>query len=114
MKPQKSTFKAALEQCGLSNRAAAQFFNVSVDTVDSWSRNRNPVPDGVWIELAALDDSIWEAVDYHSERLKGEPVDSKALLNCTVQVLGAPECVEVAAGARLMLARVFEQAQEEE
>lgn len=47
-------FKSAIAICGLSQRDAAEFLDVSVDTVKSWSAGRNPVPDGVWWELSLL------------------------------------------------------------
>lgn len=47
-------FKASLNLCGLSQKEAASFFDVRLDTVKSWSIGRNPVPPGVWQQLRYL------------------------------------------------------------
>lgn len=47
-------FSAALKICGLIHSDAADYFDVSIDTVKSWSAGRNPVPEGVWAELRDL------------------------------------------------------------
>lgn len=41
--------------CGLSNREAAEFFNVSLSSIDKWRKSdRNPPPRGALDDLAAL------------------------------------------------------------
>jgi len=47
-------FGAALQQCGLSTREAADYFSVSHDTVLSWSSGRRRAPDGAWTALRHL------------------------------------------------------------
>ena len=47
-------FAAALKLVGLSHAEAAEFLDARIDTVKSWSADRNRVPLGVWTELRAL------------------------------------------------------------
>jgi hypothetical protein len=49
-----TVFSALLERCGLSQREAAEFLKVRIDTVKSWSSGRNPVKPSIIIELRAL------------------------------------------------------------
>lgn len=58
-----TTFASALRLCGLSQQEAADFFDVRLDTVKSWSAGRNPVPAGVWDMLAGLWRRIEDAAD---------------------------------------------------
>lgn len=54
-------FSLLVRVCGLSLREAAEFFNVRLDTVKSWSSGRNRVPDAVLDELVALAAQIEKA-----------------------------------------------------
>jgi hypothetical protein len=47
-------FAAAIRLCGLSQREAAAFFIVPIDTLKSWANGRRSVPPGVWTELRGL------------------------------------------------------------
>ena len=60
----KSTiFSAALKLVGLSQREAADFFEVRPDTVRSWACGRSRVPPNVWEELRELYDKQQDTVD---------------------------------------------------
>lgn len=54
-------FTGILNLCGLSHREAADFLNVRVDTVKSWSSGRNRVAPGALEELWTLADRIERA-----------------------------------------------------
>lgn len=47
-------FAAAIRLVGLSQREAAELFDVRLDTVKSWSVGRNRPPQGVWEDLRDL------------------------------------------------------------
>ncbi len=47
-------FKQAVKAVGFSNTEAAEFFGVSVRTVEAWVQDRRTVPTGVWNELRGL------------------------------------------------------------
>lgn len=59
----KTLFAAALQSCGLSQREAAAFLDVSIDNVRSWSTGRRTPPAGVMLELWELNDRQQEAAD---------------------------------------------------
>ena len=59
--------KQAIAICGLTQSEAANYLNVSPDTVKSWCSDRRTVPDGVWSELAKLYD--------HMEMVCDETID---------------------------------------
>lgn len=56
-------FALLIQRCGLSLREAADFLNVRIDTVKSWSSGRNPTPRGVIDELRALYAQIERAAE---------------------------------------------------
>ena len=56
-------FAAALKLVGLSQREAADFFEVRPDTVRSWACGRSRVPLNIWHELRELYDKQQQAVD---------------------------------------------------
>ena len=47
-------FKRALEACGLSQREAAEFLAVRLDTLKSWCSGRREPPPGAWDQLRDL------------------------------------------------------------
>ena len=49
-------FSEILRGCGLSQREAADFLGVRLDTVKSWSAGRNPIPEGAMLSLHDLAD----------------------------------------------------------
>jgi hypothetical protein len=61
--PTPTAYALLLQVCGLSHREAADFHDVRLDTVKSWSTGRNRAPDGALAELAELAARIDEAAD---------------------------------------------------
>ena len=97
-----TTFASALRLCGLSQQEAAAFFDVRLDTVKSWSANRNPVPDGVWQMLADLWRRIEDAADTAS--VDEAIADSRSRMNCSADdAEGLPGGAVDAAGAMALL-----------
>ena len=84
-------------------------FGVKPQKVKDWAASRVKIPEGVWQELAQLEDQIDLAVDDAFQQLKDQPLDKRMLMNCTVAIDGAPNSCESAAGARLVLALLNEQ-----
>lgn len=70
-----SAFKQALAICGLTQSEAADFLNVRLDTVKSWSSGRNPVPDGVWQQLGEIYDRMDESADNAVELIREKQPD---------------------------------------
>lgn len=100
-----TTFAAALRLCGLSHQEAADFFDVRLDTVKSWSAGRNPVPTGVWGMLADL----WRRIEDAADNASGAPAidDPRARLNLAVDDAdGLPGGADEAAGAMALLIRM--------
>lgn len=64
-----TTFKYILMQCGLSHREAAQFLNVADETINSWSSGRRNPPEGVFHELAALQEKIRDLAYEKAEKI---------------------------------------------
>lgn len=59
----------ALSLCGLSKRSGADFLRVSYSSISKWGKpDENPVPDGVWIELAALYAAITTGTDLDTDQ----------------------------------------------
>jgi transcriptional regulator with XRE-family HTH domain len=54
----RTAFDLIRERCGLSQREAADFLSVSVDTIKSWASGRNLVPPGVIAQLRGLHGQI--------------------------------------------------------
>jgi hypothetical protein len=52
-----------MNTCGLSQREAAEFHGVRIDTVKSWCGGRNRAPDGAIDELRKLFEKIDRAAD---------------------------------------------------
>lgn len=97
-----TTFASALRLCGLSQQEAAAFFDVRLDTVKSWSANRNPVPDGVWQMLADLWRRIEDAADTAS--VDEAIADPRSRMNCSADDMdGLPGGAVEAAGAMALL-----------
>lgn len=77
-----TTFASAIRLCGLSQAEAADFLDVRLDTVKSWSASRNPVPPVVWQMLADLWRRIEDAADDAS--LSDAIGDPRAKVNLSV------------------------------
>lgn len=64
-----TTFKYMLMQCGLSRQEAAEFLNVSAETINSWSSGRRNPPKGVFHELAGLHEKIRDLAYEKAEKI---------------------------------------------
>ena len=104
-----TTFASALRLCGLSQQEAADFFDVRLDTVKSWSAGRNPVPDGVWHMLADLWRRIEDAAD--SASADDAIIDGRARANVSADDMdGLPGGAPEAAGAMALLLSITDAA----
>ena len=54
---------ALISACGLSNREAAKYLDVRLDTLHSWSSGRRTPPDGAVHQLAQLYVDVLDAID---------------------------------------------------
>ena len=100
-----TTFRAAIQICGLSLSEAADFLGVRPDTAKSWSQGRNAPPPGVWEMLSALYQRIEAAADHASAELEPGLMDRKAMNNVTADD-GAdplPGGADAVAGAMALL-----------
>lgn len=61
------------QACGLSQREAAQFHKVRLDTITSWCMGRNRASDNVLNELRALLAIIENAADHTIKAINGAP-----------------------------------------
>lgn len=101
-------FSAALQGLGLSQSEASAFLSVRPDTVKSWGAGRNPVPDGVWLQLHALsaaeDRAAREGAKLAAKALKDGAVIELGLAKSTAeaQALGWPSVGAHAAVFRRM------------
>lgn len=76
-----ATFKSALAICGLSQKQAADYLDVSLQTVKHWTSGRNRPPEGVWLMLGELFERIQAAADNASEVMSIDGVDPRAWAN---------------------------------
>lgn len=53
---------ALITACGLSNREAANYLDVRLDTLHSWSSGRRTAPDGAVRQLAQLYVDVLDAI----------------------------------------------------
>lgn len=74
-----------IQACGLSHREAAEFLDVRIDTVKSWSAGRNPTPEGAIDSLRDLHKKI--------ERAAAEQI---ALIEDLALKHGSPDIVDLA------------------
>lgn len=77
----RTTFSAAIAICGLSQQEAADYLDVRLDTVKSWSAGRNPPPEGAWQMLSDLYRRIEDAADYASAQIEPGLMDRRAMNN---------------------------------
>lgn len=73
-----TTFKSAISLCGLSQQEAADFLQVNINTIKSWSSGRANPPRGVWLQLASLWRQIEDAADGAAEVMDLEGIDPRA------------------------------------
>ncbi len=84
-----TTFKRAIQACGLSQSEAAELLGVSLPTIKAWSRGRNPVPSGVWTMLADLFCDIQDCADFGAHVMETEGIRPEAYSN--IEISGPPE-----------------------
>ncbi len=83
-----SAFKSAIGVCGLSQTEAADFFQVSLDTVKSWCSGRSNPPLGVWQMLASLFEQVQEAADAAADVMAIDGIDPRAWNNIEADIPG--------------------------
>lgn len=83
-----STFKSSIGVCGLSQAEAADFLQVSIDTVKSWCSGRANPPLGVWQMLASLFEQIQDAADGAADVMDLEGIDPRAFNNIEADITG--------------------------
>lgn len=76
-----TTFKASLGLCGLSQKEAAEYLGVSLDSVKGWCRGKTPPPRGVWDALSDLLARIEGAADNASSMIEPDLMDRAAMNN---------------------------------
>jgi hypothetical protein len=90
-------FAVLAERCGLSQREAAEFLKVRLDTIKSWCAGRNVAKPAVIVELRELYAKIQAAADnlvQHNERLL-ELQRERKIQQCAI-VFGLAETDDVA------------------
>lgn len=105
-----TTFKHTLQICGLSQREAASFLNVSPSSIDKWSRNQRAVPEAVWQELADLYTQVEEAADRAAAIMQVDGIDERAFQNISADNVGLelPEGSTNVAGAMALMIALTE------
>lgn len=105
-----TTFRAALSICGLSQQEAADYIDVRLDTVKSWSSGRGNPPEGVWRTLADLYRRIEDAADFASAQLD-PPLMDRLAMNNVLADSGEdplPASADAVAGAMALLLAIHE------
>ncbi|WP_194094617.1 helix-turn-helix transcriptional regulator [Marivivens aquimaris] len=97
-----TTFKAALGICGLSQQEAADFLDVSVQTVKNWSRGKGDPSLGVWISLADLYAGIEDEAEDGAKAIDIDGMDRAALNTPAVQYHHHTGGVDASASASAM------------
>lgn len=83
-----TVFKSALGVCGLSQSEAADFLEVSIDTVKSWCSGRANPPLGVWQLMASLFEQVQDAADGAADAMEIDGIDPRAFNNVEADMLG--------------------------
>lgn len=107
-----SAFKYAIGVCGLSQQQAADFLDVSIDTVKSWCAGRANPPRGVWVMLANLFEQIQDAADGAADVMALEGIDPRAYNNLEADIRNDAlpnEGALQAAGAMALLMAITDQ-----
>lgn len=107
------TFKYALSACGLSQREAADFLGVSLDSVKGWAQERRPVPKGVWDMLADLYARIENAANFAADQMADNGVDPRAYQSIDANFGDdpLPEGSSKIAGAVALLMALYDKAE---
>ena len=103
-----STFKSALSVCGLSQRQAAEYLGVSIQSVKHWSSGRTQPPGGVWEALADLLERVQDAADHAADSMAVDGIDPRAWGNIEADIGDdpLPPGADSAAGAMALLMAV--------
>lgn len=107
-----TTFKYALSICGLSQQEAAEFFQVSFDSVKSWAQGKRQPPRGVWEQLASLYRQIENAADGASGAMELDGIDPRAYNNLDADIIGdelPTNGAKAAAGAMALLLTIADE-----
>lgn len=110
-----TTFKSAIGICGLSQSEAADFLDVSLDTVKSWCSGRANPPRGVWQMLASLFEQMQDAADGAAEVMALDGIDPRAWNNIEADIHGhelPTDGALRAAGAMALLMAISDSDQE--
>lgn len=103
-----AAFKSSLSVCGLSQSEAADFLEVSIDTVKSWCSGRANPPRGVWVMLANLFEQIQDAADGAADVMALDGIDPRAYNNIEADIphdtLPATGAQSVAGAMALLIA----------
>lgn len=107
------TFKYALSACGLSQREAADFLGVSLDSVKGWAQERRPVPEGVWDMLSGLYARIENAANFAADHMAENGIDPRAYQNIDADQGDdpLPEGASKIAGAMALLMALHDKAE---
>lgn len=107
-----STYKSCRQLCGLTQVDAADFHQVSVDTVKAWDKGRSVPKASVWLELASLWRQIEDACDGAAGAIEtGEADIRKVVANLEADIVGNElpmEGARRAAGAMALLVTISE------
>lgn len=103
-----TTFKSAIQVCGLSQQSASDFLGVSLDTVKSWCSGRANPPVGVWQMLSDLFEQIEDAATGAADIMTLEGIDPRAWNNLEADLHsdGLPAFAAKTAGAMALLMAV--------
>ncbi|GHC79252.1 helix-turn-helix domain-containing protein [Limoniibacter endophyticus] len=106
-----TSFKTAIAICGLSQKEAAEFFDVSHETVASWCKGRRAVSNGVWNMLAELYEQIQDAADMAADHMAENGILPDALLSIEAETRGndIPQPAAKAAGVAGLLMAIKDQ-----
>lgn len=106
-----TTFKSALAICGLSQPMAADYLDVSQDTIAGWSSGRSGPSEKSWTMLSDLYARIERAADHGASIIETSTVDPRQWGNIEAD-LGPdplPEGADNVAGAMAMLLALQDQ-----
>ena len=106
-----TTFKSALAICGLSHQQAAEYLDISIQSVKVFSQGKRGAPIGVWALLAALYERIQDAADFASDRMAIGGIDPRAYgqIEADTGDDPLPEGSDSVAGAMALLMAVTDQ-----
>lgn len=83
-----TAFKSSIGVCGLSQSEAADFLDVSIDTVKSWCSGRANPPLGVWRLMASLFEQVQDAADGAADVMDIDGIDPRAFNNIEADMPG--------------------------